>query len=136
MATDSPAPPCSNVLPLRPRDQVPRRIEVGDFRSDPGDIEVRIGLWPRLRLRGDVRMRQVLRALASVGLSFGTDQRSGDLVVFPGDHGSASERIVEPIGEELSAFLLAKRIERLPRDRYHEVCDLVEQLESKDAVKP
>jgi hypothetical protein len=33
----TPAVPPSNVIPLRPRDQVPRRVGVGRFRRDPLD---------------------------------------------------------------------------------------------------
>jgi hypothetical protein len=66
----------SNVVPFRPRDQVPRRI--GSFRSDPRDFDVQLSA--RLRIHGSVSVRQIIRAFRSVGVDWKLDERTGEIV--------------------------------------------------------
>ena len=69
-----------NVLPMRPRDQVPRyRIE--SFRSIPTDDLCSAPI--PLTIRGDVSTAKLLNALKSVGLTFQLDTRTNSVVLMP-----------------------------------------------------
>jgi hypothetical protein len=69
------------VVPFRPRNQV-TRTSIASFCSDPvEDQSIRMGLSPRLRIDGDVRYLQLLRALRAGGLDLRRDERTESFVI-------------------------------------------------------
>ena len=68
-----------NIVPLRPRDQVPRQI--GSFRSHPPQRPFCASA--PMRIEGSVNFGRLLRGLASAGLIFQHDQRTGEFVILP-----------------------------------------------------
>ncbi len=68
-----------NVVDFRTRDQVPRQIE--PFRSAVARVP-----WEQplpLRIDPNVNVRRLMLALASVGIVFKLDERTGSVVLMP-----------------------------------------------------
>ncbi|MGH8227764.1 MAG: hypothetical protein ACREU3_07675 [Steroidobacteraceae bacterium] len=65
------------VIPLRPRDEVPRRLERihSPVPDDPRAAEI------PLMIRGDIRWSEICRALAPAGLAAKLDSRLGAIVI-------------------------------------------------------
>lgn len=69
------------VVPFRSRDQVARRIR--SFRSDPPPPLHRVRASAPMRIEGSVVLTRLLRGLASAGLVFRHDARTGEYVIMP-----------------------------------------------------
>jgi len=69
------------IVPFRPRDQVPRMIR--SFRSEPPPPLHRLRASAPMRIEGSVVFGRLLRSLASVGLAFRHDERTGEYVIMP-----------------------------------------------------
>jgi len=78
-------PVSNNIIPLRPREDVPRLIR--SFRSSPPEHPF-IASAP-MRIEGTVVLSRLLRGLRSAGLIFRHDDRTGEFVVMP-DPGAQS----------------------------------------------
>jgi hypothetical protein len=74
-----------NIIPLRPRDEVPRLIR--SFRSEPPEHAF-IASAP-MRIDGTVVLSRFLRGLRSAGLTFQHDERTGEFVVMPRPEGQS-----------------------------------------------
>jgi hypothetical protein len=70
----------NNVVPFRPRDQVPRPIR--SFRSEPPEFHY-VPTSAPMRIEGTVILSKLIRALRSVGLTYQHDLRTGEFVVMP-----------------------------------------------------
>ena len=69
-----------NIIPMRPRDQVPRAIR--SFRSEPPEFYYVPQSAP-MRIEGTVILSQFIRALHFAGLTYQHDKRTGEFVVMP-----------------------------------------------------
>lgn len=68
-----------NIIPLRPRDQVPRQIR--SFRSEPSATGFCASA--PMRIDGHVVLSNLIRGLQAAGLTFRKDERTGEFVVMP-----------------------------------------------------